>query len=81
MNKKKWKRVIKIVLAVLLIIVVVALIDFIRRKTSKKDSIDDFVNLKELVEYVGGEYYKSDKSAEDGYEGDYYIKFPVDPID
>ena len=81
MNKKKWKKVIKIVLAILLIVIIVALVDFIRRKTSTKDSIDDFVSLKELVEYVGADYYKSEKSSEDGYEGDYYIKFPVDPVD
>ena len=81
MGKKTWKRVIKVVLVILLILFVIALINFIRKKTAKKKTIDDFVDLKEVVEYTGSTYFKSSSSSEDGYEGDYYIKFAVDPID
>ena len=81
MGKKTWKRVIKVVLVILLILFVIALINFIRKKTSKKKTIDDFVDLKEVVEYTGSTYFKSSSSSEDGYEGDYYIKFAVEPID
>ncbi len=80
MNKKKWKKVFKIVGIILVVLIVIALINFIRKKNSKHTKIDDFVNLKELVEYVGGTYYKTTSSEEDGFEGDYYIKFPVDPV-
>ena len=81
MSKKKWKRVIKVVLVILLVLLVIALINFIRKKTAKKKTIDDFIDLKEVVEYTGCTYYKSSSSSEEGYEGDYYIKFAVDPID
>ena len=81
MGKKKWKKFFKIILIVLIILFVIALINFIRKKTSKHDKIDDFIDLKELVEYIGCDYYKSTASDEEGYEGDYYIKFSVDPID
>lgn len=81
MSKKVWKRVIKVVIVILLVLLVVALVNFIRKKTAKKQTIDDFVDLKELVEYEGCTYYKSTGSTEEGYEGDYYIKFSVDPID
>ena len=80
MRKKIWKRVIKVVVVILLILLVIALINFIRKKTAKKKTIDDFVDLKEVVEYTGSTYYKSTSSSEDGYEGDYYIRFAVDPI-
>ena len=81
MGKKKWKKVFKVILIVLVILFVIALISFIRKKTSKHDKIEDFIDLKELVEYIGCDYYKSTASDEEGYEGDYYIKFSVDPID
>ena len=81
MNKKKWKRVIKFILVILLIFLAVALIVFIKKKTSKKRKADDFINIKELVEYTGCEYYKTTSSNEEGFEGDYYIRFSVDPID
>ena len=81
MNKKKWKKIGKIILVIFIIFLIFALVDFIRKKTSKHDKIDDFVNLKELVEYIGCDYYKSTNSSEDGFEGDYYIRFSVDPID
>lgn len=81
MSKKVWKRVIKVVIVILLVLLVVALVNFIRKKTAKKQTIDDFVDLKELVEYEGCTYYKATGSSEEGYEGDYYIKFSVDPID
>ena len=74
MSKKIWKRVIKVVVVILLILLVIALINFIRKKTAKKKTIDDFVDLKEVVEYTGSTYYKSTSSSEEGYEGDYYIK-------
>lgn len=81
MGKKKWKKIFKVILIILVILFVIALISFIRKKTSKHDKIDDFIDLKELVEYIGCDYYKSTSSTEEGYEGDYYIKFSVDPID
>lgn len=81
MGKKKWKKVFKVILIVLVILFLIALISFIRKKTSKHDKIEDFIDLKELVEYIGCDYYKSTASNEEGYEGDYYIKFSVDPID
>jgi len=81
MGKKKWKKIFKVILIILAILLVISLISFIRKKTSKHDKIEDFIDLKELVEYIGCDYYKSTASDEEGYEGDYYIKFSVDPID
>ncbi len=81
MDKKKWKKNFKVILIILAVLLVISLISFIRKKTSKHDKIEDFIDLKELVEYIGCDYYKSTASDEEGYEGDYYIKFSVDPID
>ncbi len=81
MSKKKWKKVLKVVLIILLILLVIAVINFIRKKNSKKQTADDFINLKEIIEYTGSEYYKSTESTEEGFEGDHYIKFSVDPVD
>lgn len=81
MGKKKWKKIFKVILIVLIVLLVIALINFIRKKTSKHDKIEDFIDLKELVEYIDCTYYKATESTEEGYEGDYYIKFSVDPID
>lgn len=78
-KSNKSKTIILIIIAVL-IIILIGLYGYLKKDMSEKVSIDDFVDVKEVVEYFGCTYIKQENSTETNYSKDVYIKFKVSPI-
>lgn len=78
----KKKKILFILIVILLIIFLLSfLYYYISRKKKEYTSISDFHNIKEIIEYYGCTYIKTNKSAEDGFKKDIYIKFLKPTID
>lgn len=76
---KKRKKII-ISLIVIFVIIIIGLIGYFLSRTREKTSVNDFSSVKELIEFDGHEYIKEEKSEEEGYEDDIYLKFSKPPI-
>ena len=75
---KKSKK--KTIIIVLIVIILLLIYGIYRRATKKYTSIDDFLDVKELVEYYNCEYISLEKSEEEGFEKDLRMKFDRPPI-
>ena len=81
-KKKKWKKVLIIVLTILIILIIGRIIYlFLGENNEPITSVNDFESVKELVEYNECEYIRMANSTEEGYEKDIYIEFSKDPIE
>lgn len=75
----KNKKFVIISLIILFVIFIIGLKIFIELN-KEKQSIDDFKNIKEIVEYDGHTYIKEEKSTEEDFKKDIYITFSEPPI-
>ena len=75
-EKKKLKLIIIIIL-VLIFLLVTGLILYkaLVEKNNEVSSIEDFENVKEIIEYNECKYIKTSNSDEDGFEKDIYLEF------
>ena len=75
-EKKKLKLIIIIIL-VLIFLFVTGLILYkaLVEKNNEVSSIEDFENVKEIIEYNECKYIKTSNSDEDGFEKDIYLEF------
>lgn len=80
MNKRK-KIILIMILTIFIISAIIIIYKYIQKKASNHTSIDDFINVKEIVEYYNCTYTKTTISAEDNYSNDIYIVFGLKPID
>ncbi len=79
MNKKK--KIIIITLSIIILIIAFRMgYSYLVNKNKKYSSIDDFNNIKELVNYYNCEYKGIKNSKEENYTKDIYIIFSEDPI-
>lgn len=79
MKKKKI-----IIISAIIIILAIIIIGIITSKTmtpkSEVNSVNDFKNVRELVEYYDCEYISTSSSEEEGFDKDIKIVFSKDPI-
>ena len=80
------KKIITICVCVLFIIIISLAIYYVINGTSKKTtgkitSLESFSSVKEVVEYMGCEYYGTSKNLADSLSSNIYLKFKVKPID
>ena len=78
--KKKKIIIIAVILIILILILIGAIISKNRTSSSEKNSVNDFRNVKELVEYYDCQYISTKKSVEENFEKDINLVFPEDPI-
>lgn len=71
---KKRKKTL-IFLGIALVIIIIGLIGYFLDKSRPKTSVNDFSSVKEIIEYDGHEYIRTEKSAEEGFEDDIYLSF------
>lgn len=79
--KKKTKKVILLISAIIVFVAVIVIRNLIIEKQAKNkqyNSLDDFQNPKEVIEYMGGEYLKEKESTDENFDLDIYVKFKVD---
>ncbi len=79
--KKKKKIIIISLVIIILAIILGVVVSFFQNKNKTYNSIQDFNNIKEIVEYYGCKYKKMNNSSEDGFSKDIYISFAKTPID
>lgn len=75
-NKKK----LFIIIAVITVILVIGLIFFLvnRNQTKQYTSVEDFSTVKEVLEYLGCKYIRTEKSKEEDFEENIYVGFNYD---
>ena len=78
--KKKRIIIISIIITVLILILIGTIILRTTSSNSEKNSVNDFKNIAELVEYYDCQYISTKKSAEENFEKDITLVFPEDPI-
>ena len=78
--KKKKIIIIAVILIILILILIGAIISKNRTSSSEKNSVNEFRNVKELVEYYDCQYISTKKSVEENFEKDINLVFPEDPI-
>lgn len=86
MHKEKKKLKIIIAIILILILIVLLIIGLLIYKNlvegkSEKASIDEFEDVKEIIEYNECKYIKTESSKEDDFEEDIYIEFSKDVIE
>ena len=79
MNSKK-KIIISAIIILIILILIITIIS-IKNKKTEINSVDDFQNIKELVEYYDCTYISLRKSEEEGYNKDLNIIFSINPIE
>lgn len=79
MNSKK-KIIISAIIILIILILIITIIS-IKNKKTEINSVDDFQNIKELVEYYDCTYISLGKSEEEGYNKDLNIIFSINPIE
>ncbi len=77
---KKRTKIIVAIIIIIIILLVISAISIVSYQNKEKKSVDDFINIKEIVEFYGGTYLTTKKSAEEGFKKDIRIVFPVNPI-
>ena len=77
LTKKTKSKILTGVIIALVVLIFAAIMKF----GSGKKVVDINSSIKEIVEDLGGKYYKEKKSDEEGYKKDIYISFPSDPVD
>ena len=75
---KSKKKIILIVIAVIVLLLFIS--SFIRVYKKRKGTVDISSTVKEIVEYLGSTYIKTEFSKEKDYYKDIYISFSEDPI-
>ncbi len=78
--KKKKTIIISVVVIILILILVGAIISKTKNIRSEKNSVNDFGNIKELVEYYDCQYISTKNSTEENFKKDINLVFPEDPI-
>lgn len=78
-KKRKWY--IPIGIAIFIIIIVVTIFNLIEKNNKQINSVNDFANLKELIEYNDCKYIKTTNSKEQGYQKDIYMEFSKPAIE
>lgn len=76
---KKSKK--KVIIIVLIIFALLLIYGAYRRATRKFTSINDFLDVQEVVEYYKCEYISLKKSQKEGFDKDLKLRFPISPID
>ena len=76
-KEKKRLKLIIIIILVLIFLLVTGLILYkaLVEKNNEVSSIEDFENVKEIIEYNECKYIKTSNSDEDGFEKDIYLEF------
>ena len=75
---KSKKKIVLIVIAVIVLLLFIS--SFIRVYKKRKGTVDISSTVKEIVEYLGSTYIKTEFSKEKEYYKDIYISFSADPI-
>lgn len=78
MKKSKKKKIIIIIIIAFLIFFILGAL---RKMNKKYITIDDFTNVRELVEYYNCKYISLKNSDAEGYDKDLRIYFPLAPVD
>ena len=83
MPKKKRNKIIVITTISILVFLIVGRLLYMYFQDQNKEitSVNDFNNIKELVEFNDCKYINMESSKEEGYKEDIYIEFSKDPID
>ena len=74
------KITILIIVSIIIIVAIIAIARILISRSKPKTSIEDFSSVKELIEYDGHEYIGMQKSREEGFENDIYLKFSKSPL-
>lgn len=80
MPKKNKAIIIITIIIVILLIIGRALYLYIKNQKKEINSVNDFNNIKEIVEFNECKYIKTVDSKEEGYKKDIYIQFSKGPI-
>ena len=78
---KNKKKIIIIISLIILFFVIGIIASQIKKKNKSYNSLDDFDDIKELVEYYGCDYKKMKNSEEKDFSKDIYLTFKEDTID
>ena len=84
MPKKKKRKIIIICVIVLFVLLIIGRVfQLFMQSQEPRDitSVNDFNDIREIVEFNGCTYIRMASSSEDGYEEDIYIEFGQDPIE
>lgn len=84
MPKKKKRKIIIICVIVLFVLLIIGRVfQLFMQSQEPRDitSVNDFNDIREIVEFNGCTYIRMTSSSEDGYEEDIYIEFGQDPIE
>ena len=65
---KKRTKIIVAIIIIIIILLVISAISIVSYQNKEKKSVDDFINIKEIVEFYGGTYLTTKKSAEEGFK-------------
>ena len=74
---KKRKRI--MIIAIIVIVIIIGLIIYLASYNRKKEytSVEDFSTVKEVLEYLGCNYIRTEKGKEE-FEEDIYVEFNHD---
>lgn len=78
--KKSKKKVIIAIAVLLIIVIIIAICRVCTTMQQEKTSVNDFKNIKQLLEYYDCKYIETNKSNEKEYKKDIYMTFGVLPI-
>lgn len=76
-DKKKFRKSMIITVAVLLLILLITII-VAKNMNKKYNSIEDFKNVKEVLEYLGCTYIRTENLKDEEYDQKIYLKFNKD---
>lgn len=79
--KKKTKKIILLIIAIIVFVAIIVIRNLLianKAKNKQYNSLDDFQNPKEVIEYMGGQYIKENESTDENFKLDIYAKFKVD---
>lgn len=91
MENKKDKKIIKIIVSIIIVLVISLIFVIIRLSLERKNeaqeiervksytTIDDFKTVEEVAKYLECDYIKQEKSKEENYKLDIYIKIKILP--
>jgi len=72
---KKNKIVTAIIVLLIIILVILAVIQNIKAKEKEYTTVSEFNSVRELLEYLGCQYYSEKKSKTEGFSTDIFLKF------
>ena len=79
--KKKTKKIILLIIAIIVFVAIIVIRNLLianKAKNKQYNSLDDFQNPKEVIEYMGGKYIKENESTDENFKLDIYANFKVD---